>query len=82
MKAPDKIYLVENYSASNFIWDVEKWDDHRNFEYIRKDAMMEWLSASLEEMKKEPDNGIPLKKIMVATAISSFQEVIDKINSL
>lgn len=50
MKAPDKIYLnipKQELEAplDSTTWDTKEFDDCINVEYIRKDALLDWLKA-------------------------------------
>lgn len=50
MNAPDKIYLnipKQELEAplDSTTWDTKEFDDCINVEYIRKDALLDWLKA-------------------------------------
>ena len=68
MKAPDKIYLppIEQWLGTKKGWGKKTEND---IEYIRKDALVEWLEE---------------RKACCITHIADviFKSVIDKINSL
>ena len=78
MKAPDKMYLVEwdNKGISEYDtpWSPAPYGNRncKNHEYIRKDALMEWL----EKRRDAWDDGVMIGNKTV------FQQVIDKINSI
>lgn len=71
MKAPDKIYgeVNDNGFVCGYA-DPTKSDD---IEYIRKDALLEWLK---DELKKSENDRRPSYSAIV------LRKVIDKINSL
>ena len=70
MAAPDKIYV------SHLIYDAWQYttpnpDDEAEVEYIRKDALIEWI----REVRAIPhDNGIARDL--------AFQEIVNKLNSM
>lgn len=71
--APDKIYVREYPDGINQFWDRKKRDDvvaTIHHEYIRKDALMEWL----EECKDNP--------VITDLQKGNIQELIDKLNSM
>ena len=73
MKTPDKIYLnipKEELKAplDSTTWDTKAFNDCINVEYIRKDALLEWLKDMIDYSSKERQG--------------AYQNVIDKINSL
>lgn len=73
---PDKIY------ADGFgIYDEKPIFDE-NIEYISKSTLLDWLKQSKQEMEEDFKGTDGLKMAMIATAISSFQEVIEKLESL
>ena len=77
MKAPDKIYipLYPNYSLDGFHladeWMYEPHKEVENVEYIRKDALLEWL----QEVRAIPHENAIARDL-------AFQEVINKLNSI
>lgn len=87
MEAPDKIYL-HGYNFSKK--PVNTWSEHPakgmrgheviNEEYIRKDALLEWIKAQLKENAEwrevNPDDRFFGGKEV------AFERLIDKINSL
>ena len=66
MKAPDKIYL---HPDDRHWWHEGNKTDDRVVEYIRKDALMEWL-----EYEKEWFEGTDIEP--------HYQKVIDKLNKM
>ena len=55
----------------------------KDIEYIRKDALLDYMATCLAEFGDDLNRtNDKRKKYMVATAISAYQEVINKINSL
>lgn len=73
MKAPDKIYLQHYYKpeALSEDWSLVSHPIEKNEEYIRKDALMEWI----QEVRAIPhENAI--------TRDLAFQEVVNKLNSI
>lgn len=49
MKAPDRIYIQTNAGeAFSSKWTTIPFRDFENTEYIRKDALLEWLNQMLE----------------------------------
>ena len=70
MKAPDKIYIQTNAGeAFSSKWTTIPFRDFENTEYIRKEALLEWLHFN----KCNTEDRYVRK---------AFEEVIDKINSL
>lgn len=69
MKAPDKIYVGIQDMGSGYVYNLSL-DNNGEQEYIRKDALMEWL----EECKNNP--------VITDLQKGNIQELIDKINSL
>jgi hypothetical protein len=71
--APDKIYVREYPDGLNQFWDNKKRDDvvaTIHHEYIRKDALLEWL-------KKKKSQCMPESMAQVY-----FQMFVDKLNSM
>lgn len=79
MKAPDKCYITRE--KNGVVYSLS-FNDNGGLEYIRKDAVLEWLKQSKQEMEQDLKGSNGLIRAMIATAISSFQEVIEKIESL
>ena len=72
---PDKIYLREFPDGISRFWGIKRKDDvvaTIQHEYIRKDALMEWLNKKLQESADRLD----------FHANQAYAEVIDKLNSL
>ena len=79
MKAPDKIYLQEGVKAPFETWTYREFPAYKNIEYIRKDAMLDWLKEQKIKSEKnwncsndDGDQGM----------IYAYQKVIEKIESL
>jgi hypothetical protein len=69
MDAPDKIYIQTHKGETlSSKWTTIPFRDFENEEYIRKDALLEWLE------KKVP--------LSYGLATDAFIEIIDKLNSL
>ena len=85
MKAPDKIYYQKLYINPSGYEEGRAYELNPDplpcVEYIRKDALLEWLEESKKEMEKELDGSHEAIRFATAIAISSFQEVIDKLNN-
>ena len=70
MKAPDKIY-----TDGRNISQMPIFEEQVSFEYIRKDALLEWLIEGIETSERcHSEYG--------DTCAQVYQSVIDKINSL
>lgn len=71
---PDKIYIADNVFPSHIDWDGSPINTKRiessDIEYIRKDALLEWLN----EYKDNP--------VITELQKSNIQELIEKIESL
>lgn len=77
MKAPDKIYMTPSYGEPDNVllasFSKSHLDCHRDIEYIRKDALLEWLNGKVYEHNEDRfDDGFN----------AALGQVIDKINSL
>ena len=72
MKAPDKIYIQQDM-INNLILEEKEYAD--DVEYIRKDALLEWLLKGVEMSE------ICHSEYGDACA-QAYQAVIDKLNSL
>lgn len=63
MKAPDKIYVSRNFSEDNSphgLWYLDKSEHDINFEYIRKDALLEWAKEKKKQLlEQESENDEP-----------------------
>ena len=82
MEAPDKIYLSKLVMAG--IESLDKPVSDSDVQYIRKDALIEWLDDSIKEMDESRKESVAYSLLSMAgaIAISSFIEVKNKINSL
>lgn len=70
MKAPDKIYLGIQDRGTGYAYDLSL-DNNGEQEYIRKDALMEWI----QEVRVIPHENAIVRDL-------AFQEVINKLNSM
>lgn len=82
MERPNKIYATETdiNGSKEQVWLSYPLRDSENIEYIRKDALLEWVIAKYNEYTKRM-----YEKNMDEThwgQRNAFQQVIDKINSL
>ena len=68
METPDKIYIHKKDNPIEITWSEIEEKDCQNVEYIRKDALLEWL-----------ENKVSLS---YGVATDALVEVIDKLNSL
>ena len=68
MKAPDKCYITRE--KNGVIYSLS-FNDNGGLEYIRKDALMEWIN---EARAIHHENAI--------TRDLAFQEVVNKLNSM
>ena len=68
MKAPDKIYIHRKDNPLEITWSEIKEKNATNVEYIRKDAMLEWLNERLRNSGRD--------------GLIHMIDVIDKLNSL
>ena len=78
MKAPDKIYIPIRFKDIGRLaptWWQEPIEGYTNIEYIRKDALLEWLE---ERISDGDDEGLMTNQI----ANLAYKDVINKINSL
>lgn len=68
MKAPDKVYVKKE--KNNVVYSLSVQYDNGGEEYIRKDALLEWV----KEMKRICRGAEPIEK--------AYQTIIDKLNSM
>ena len=86
MKAPDKIFIAETPNKLIEIWSDEPIESKpyiTEHEYIRKDALIEWLKENLQEACDE--EGIPFEYYengIITGKISAFEQVIIKLISM
>ena len=81
--APDKIYLKGFSGNISQIWSRIKATETSadvQYEYIRKDALMEWLEGQLEMLKPLLDTD-PYKEAYIGKC-EAFKEVINKLNEM
>lgn len=70
MKAPDKIYLNKYMIRPGMLYPAQYPPDTPEFEYIRKDALLEWAKEKANDYKG------------TANIRRSFEMMIRKIESL
>ena len=74
MEAPDKIYVASyNGEAFSHSWTIEPLGDTTATEYIRKDALIEWLENKI----KISDGGFVNGLVCFA-----YKDVIEHLNSM
>jgi hypothetical protein len=72
MKAPDKIYIQTNAGeAFSSKWTTIPFRDFENTEYIRKDALLKWISGA---------RAIPREYAQIRDL--AFQEVVNYLNTM
>lgn len=84
MTTPDKIYVSRNFSEDNSphgLWYLNKSEHDVNVEYIRKDALIEWLKIAVE-CYSHPDTVNVVDTIRCEGKKWGFQDVINKLNSM
>lgn len=83
MEAPDKIYLTKNRIdvISQFFHSAPIIEDgFVNIEYIRKDALLEFLKKKVNEIEIAMETGADDPVLWGQR--NAFKQVIDKINSM
>lgn len=74
MEAPDKIYVASyNGEAFSHSWTIEPLGDTTATEYIRKDALIEWLENKI----KISDGGFVNGLVCLA-----YRDVIEHLNGM
>lgn len=85
MEAPNKIYLnFPKIQPHHATWDTKQYGDCINVEYIRKDALLEWLNNEVERYNDkliQPSNNKE-EATQIASSISSLLGVIAKVETL
>ena len=76
MKAPDKCYITRE--KNGVIYSLS-FNDNGGLEYIRKDALMEWLEKNRKQAQMWFDRYNDREDL---SAKQVWEEVIDKINEL
>lgn len=76
MKVPDKFYAEVNYETG-FVCGYAEPTKSDDIEYIRKDALLEWV-----KMKKLKLDALSDNDAVHWGQRNAFQQIIDKINSL
>lgn len=84
---PDKIYLntpkvyansSDSYECST--WATKEYDNCENTEYIRKDALLEWLKERYSSNMNLPHDII--QEPIMQGYMGAISDVINKLNSL
>ena len=79
MKAPDKVYIDDLAVVNDSVTKISLEQLPNFSEYIRKDALMEWVYMRLEQFRY-------IAKISNDAAadgeVDAFEELIDKLNSM
>lgn len=71
MEAPDKVYLGIDELDSGYVYNLSL-ENNGHAEYIRKDALIEWVKANLQDRDNWNEK----------SAADAFWETIDKLNSM
>jgi len=87
MKAPDKIYIQTHKGETiSSKWTTIPFRDFENTEYIRKDALIEWLRKKYETVSWYDEKMRHVTRCVGDTSSSgkaqAYQSVIDKLNSM
>lgn len=79
MKAPDKIYIQTNAGETlSSKWTTIPFRDFENTEYIRKDALMEWVKEHKCVIETHGDE----RDAYLRGEYSILNSLIDKLNSM
>ena len=78
MKAPNKIYINKYMLKKGMMYPAQEPADEPEFEYIRKDALLEWAIVT----KRNLENDTYITKEFRLGAIEELKLLISKINSL
>jgi hypothetical protein len=70
MKAPDKIFLPR-FVYEKWLYQTSDTDDETEVEYIRKDALLEWINKA---------RSIPHENAIARDL--AFQEAVNKLNEM
>lgn len=85
MKAPEKIYLGIQDLGSGYVYDLSL-DNNGEPEYIRKDALMEWVESEMErlwELLPDADNPNPTQmELRYLGQYMQMEALEDKLNSM
>lgn len=82
MKVPDKI-CVAPHQIFDYDLEIQEVGHNGAEEYIRKNALIEWLKENLQEACDE--EGVPFEYYengIITGKISAFEQVINKLNSM
>ncbi len=84
---PDKIFVgvgtlssiqpAEEYAFPG--WQEKPYSQIRNEEFIRKDALLEWVNKRLEEFRHIAEIS---NDVAADGEVDAFEELIDKLNSM
>ena len=77
MEAPDKIYMTPSYGEPDNVllasFSKSHLDYHRDIEYIRKDALLEWANYYLKEPPASLlDEGVDMAMRLLIEKIESL----------
>ena len=78
METPDKVYLGIQDMGSGYVYNLSL-DDNGEQEYIRKDALMEWLEQNRNQSQMWFDRYHEKEDL---SAKQVWEEVIDKLDSI
>ena len=81
MKAPDKVYIDDLAVVNDCVTKISLKQLPNFSEYIRKDALLEWLKIAVE-CYSHPDTVNVVDTIRCEGKKWAFQDVINKIESL
>ena len=86
MNAPDKIYLNKYMIRPGMLYPAQYPADTQEFEYIRKDVLLEWLRKEYETMSWYYEKMKHVTGCIGDTGSSgkaeAYEKVINKIKSL
>lgn len=77
MEMPDKIYLNKYMIRKGMMYPAEPPYDVLEEEYIRKDALLEWLEQEVLKLDVRSDNDA-----VAWGQRNAFKQAIDKLNSM
>lgn len=75
MKAPDKVYIGIDDMGSGYVYNLSL-DNNGHPEYIRKEALLEWLENKIKTIKM-PDSGFVSRLTYLV-----YQDVIEHLNEM
>lgn len=77
MEMPDKIYLNKYMIRKGMMYPAQPPADVPEEEYIRKDALLEWLEQEVLKLDVRSDNDA-----VAWGQRNAFKQAIDKLNSM